>query len=158
MPERRTVAVVVTAAAEQYFATMRKVGTSAATRGRRLSRRSRSRRSASTSSGVRRGASGVFTVAFVAMVKASADFEQRMSQVQALSKATPGRWEAAGAAFTAGKAFGLSATQVADAQIELTKAGVSVKDIIGGALPGALALAAAGRSMSRRRRRSRRTR
>lgn len=87
----------------------------------------------------------VFTGAFVAMVKASADFEQRMSQVQALSRATAGQMDKLrAAAFTAGTAFGLSATQVADAQIELTKAGVSVRDIIGGALPGALALAAAG--------------
>ena len=83
--------------------------------------------------------------AFAIAVKKSADFEQRMSQVQAISKATGAQMQALRAdAFSAGKAFGLSATQVADAEIELVKAGVSVKDIVGGALPGALALAAAG--------------
>jgi TP901 family phage tail tape measure protein len=48
------------------------------------------------------------------------------------------------AALTAGEAFGYSATQVADAEIELTKAGIGIKEQMGGALPGALALAAAG--------------
>lgn len=90
-------------------------------------------------------ASGVFTAATVAMIKASADFESKLSQISALG----GEYERnigrlSKTAFTAGKAFGLSATQVADAQIELAKAGVSAKDILGGALPGALALASAG--------------
>jgi TP901 family phage tail tape measure protein len=48
------------------------------------------------------------------------------------------------AALTAGSKIGFSAVEVADAEIELVKAGASVKDMMGGALVGALTLAAAG--------------
>jgi hypothetical protein len=48
------------------------------------------------------------------------------------------------AALTAGQAFGYTADQVAAAEAEEVKAGISVRDMLGGALPGALTLAAAG--------------
>jgi TP901 family phage tail tape measure protein len=48
------------------------------------------------------------------------------------------------AALETGHAFGLTAIQVAQAEEELAKAGVSVAEILGGALSGSLALAAAG--------------
>lgn len=78
-------------------------------------------------------------------VKAYADFDAKMSQVQSLSHASAGDMETlTQAALTAGGKIGFSATEVADAEIELVKAGASVTDMMGGALVGALSLAAAG--------------
>lgn len=78
-------------------------------------------------------------------VKSFADFDAKMSQVKALSHATADEMELlATAALHMGQAIGVSATQVADAEVELVKAGVSVKDILAGALAGSLQLAAAG--------------
>jgi TP901 family phage tail tape measure protein len=146
MAQQRTVSVKVSLLAQDYFTGLKKMQDETRKTGSSAEVSFNKQKAAFSELGrASLIASGVFTAAFVAMVKASADFEQRMSQVQALSKATSSQMDKLrSSAFTAGKAFGLSATQVADAQIELTKAGVSVKDIIGGALPGALALAAAG--------------
>lgn len=78
-------------------------------------------------------------------VKAYAEFDAKMSQVRSLSHASGDDMAKLGqAAMTAGTAFGFSAAQSADAEIELVKAGVAVKDILGGALTGSLQLAAAG--------------
>ncbi|WP_423184306.1 phage tail tape measure protein [Arthrobacter sp. NyZ413] len=78
-------------------------------------------------------------------VAAYSEFSSRMAQVQSLSHASAAEMSVlADQALTLGTNFGLSANDVADAEIELVKAGVSVKDMLGGALPGALALAAAG--------------
>ena len=74
-------------------------------------------------------------------VKAFADFDQKMSQVQALSHATSAEMDGLShAALTMGQSIGFSAGQVADAETELVKAGVSVQDILGGGLSGALSL------------------
>lgn len=89
------------------------------------------------------GAAAVGGVALA--VKAYADFDAKMSQVQSLSHASAGDMETlTQAALTAGGKIGFSAVEVADAEIELVKAGASVKDMMGGALVGALTLAAAG--------------
>jgi TP901 family phage tail tape measure protein len=78
-------------------------------------------------------------------VKAYSEFSGRMAQVASLSHASAAEMDIlTTSALTMGTAFGLSANDVADAEIELVKAGVSVKEMMGGALPGALALAAAG--------------
>jgi TP901 family phage tail tape measure protein len=78
-------------------------------------------------------------------VKTFADFDAQMSQVQALSHATTSDMgKLRDAALSMGQGIGFSATQVADAETELVKAGVGVKDMLGGALVGALNLAAAG--------------
>jgi len=89
---------------------------------------------------------GAAAAAAVALtVKSFADFDAQMSQVQSLSHATATEMDTLrNAALTMGQGIGFSATQVADAETELVKAGVSVKDIMGGALKGALDLAAAG--------------
>lgn len=89
---------------------------------------------------------GVVAVAAVAgAVKQYADFSSRMAQVQSLSHASAGDMTAlTNAALSMGTAYGMSANQVADAQIELVKAGASTKDMLDGALKGALSLAAAG--------------
>lgn len=78
-------------------------------------------------------------------VHAYSEFSGRMAQVKSLSHASAAEMDVLTAsALSMGTAFGLSANDVADAEIELVKAGVSVKEMMGGALPGALALAAAG--------------
>jgi TP901 family phage tail tape measure protein len=78
-------------------------------------------------------------------VKSFADFDAQMSQVQSLSHATASEMDRLrNAALTMGQSIGFSATEVAEAETELVKAGVSVKDIMGGALKGSLDLAAAG--------------
>lgn len=96
--------------------------------------------------GVGMGAFGTAaTAAFAMAVHAQADFGNRMAQVQSL---THGNAQQMGAmreaALTMGAAYGQSANDVADAQIELTKAGQSLEDQLGGGLKGALALAASG--------------
>lgn len=89
---------------------------------------------------------GVAAAAAVAIVvKSFADFDAQMSQVKSLSHATASEMDQLrNAALTMGQGIGFSATQVADAETELVKAGISVKDILGGGLKGALDLAAAG--------------
>jgi TP901 family phage tail tape measure protein len=78
-------------------------------------------------------------------VKAYADFDEKMSSVKSLSHATAEEQrELKKAALETGTAIGFSATQAAEAEIELVKAGTSAADITGGALSGALKLAAAG--------------
>ncbi len=78
-------------------------------------------------------------------IKASLDFERSLSTVGAVSDATAGQLtRLREAAIQAGAATVFSAKDAADAEAELAKAGLSVKEILGGALTGALNLAAAG--------------
>lgn len=92
------------------------------------------------------------TIAGVAMVagfgfavKAAADFDKAMSKVAAVSGATGVQLDALRkSAMEAGRDTKFSATQAANATAELTKAGIATADILGGALKGSLALAAAG--------------
>lgn len=87
----------------------------------------------------------VITAGFVMAGKAAAGFDAKMALVRTLARATPPEMEQLrDAALHVGQAYGYSANQVADAEAELVKAGISVKDILGGALRGALTLAAAG--------------
>ncbi|MFC5802810.1 phage tail tape measure protein [Streptomyces formicae] len=82
--------------------------------------------------------------AFGFAVAAAAKFEKAMSNVKAVSQASAGEMATLrAAALEAGRTTAFSAVQAADAQHELAKAGVSVADIAGGALKGALNLAAA---------------
>ncbi|MDR6613597.1 phage tail tape measure protein [Leifsonia sp. 1010] len=91
-------------------------------------------------------AMGAVAAAGVAIaIKKFADWDAQMSQVQTLSHATADDMDKLRAAsLSMGQAIGFSATEVADAETELVKAGISVKDMLGGALKGALDLAAAG--------------
>lgn len=73
------------------------------------------------------------------------EFDQAMSQTSAAVMATADEQRALGdAALQAGADTAYSATEAANAEEELAKAGLSVADIVGGSLNGALALAAAG--------------
>jgi TP901 family phage tail tape measure protein len=92
-------------------------------------------------------AGGLVVAGFAAAAKAAADFDARMALVRTLAKASPADMaRLRSAALTVGQAYGYSADQVADAQAELVKAGISVNDILGGALVGSLTLASAGQT------------
>jgi len=78
-------------------------------------------------------------------VKMSMDFEKSMSAVSAATHANAGELnKLRAAAIQAGKDTQFSATAAADGITELSKAGVSTANILGGGLKGALDLAAAG--------------
>lgn len=73
------------------------------------------------------------------------EFDRKLAGIRALGGEYAANIDAIGeAAKTAGINFGLSAGESLDAVEALAKAGVSTADILGGALPGALTLAAAG--------------
>lgn len=79
--------------------------------------------------------------------KAAADFSAEMALVKTLSHANQSEMRRlSDQALHMGQSWGYSATQVASGQEELIKAGVSLKDILGGGLKGTLALAAAGQT------------
>ncbi len=83
--------------------------------------------------------------AFAAVEVAAAKFEQQMSKVEAVTTTSAeGMHRLEQAALDAGKATQYSATEAAQAEEELAKAGISVNDILTGGLTGSLALAAAG--------------
>lgn len=76
---------------------------------------------------------------------AAARFEKAMSEVRAVTGGSAGDMKALSkAALDAGQATVYSATQAANAEAELARAGISTADIIGGALKGSLDLAASG--------------
>jgi TP901 family phage tail tape measure protein len=78
-------------------------------------------------------------------VASFADFDQSMSYVQASTLETATNMDLLrNSALEAGSATVFSATESANAIDELAKAGISTSDIVGGALTGALDLAAAG--------------
>lgn len=89
---------------------------------------------------------GAAVVAGVGLaVKAYADFDKQMSSVDAATHETAGNMDLLRqAAVDAGADTAFSAVEAAKGIEEMAKAGVSTKDILGGGLSGALALAAAG--------------
>jgi TP901 family phage tail tape measure protein len=90
-------------------------------------------------------AGGVMLAGFGMAAKATMGFEQELSNLQAASGATSAEMGLLRQqALDAGAATAFSASEAAEAQSELAKAGVSTADILSGGLEGALALAAAG--------------
>jgi TP901 family phage tail tape measure protein len=88
-------------------------------------------------------AAGVLTVGMI--LKSAADFDQAMSHVQAATHESADNMDLLReAAIDAGARTVFSATEAANGIENLAKAGVSTADILGGALDGALNLAAAG--------------
>lgn len=78
-------------------------------------------------------------------IKSYMEFDKAMSEVQAATHASAGDMEQLrAAAIKAGADTSYSAREAADAITELSKAGVSTRDILSGGLDGALTLAAAG--------------
>lgn len=87
----------------------------------------------------------VMVGAFALAEKATTDFDTSLSGVKAVANAAAAQMDQLrGAALQAGKDTAFTATQAADAEGELVKAGVSVQDVLNGGLKGALSLAAAG--------------
>lgn len=83
--------------------------------------------------------------AFGGIAAVTARFDKQMSEVGAVTNATAAEMEQLrAAALDAGAATAFSATEAAQAQAELAKAGLDTSQILGGALSGALDLAAAG--------------
>lgn len=81
----------------------------------------------------------------VVAARAYMEFEAAMSKVGAVADANASQMkQLSDAAITAGQDTVFSASQAAEAEAELAKAGVSVTDILEGGLSGALNLAAAG--------------
>lgn len=82
---------------------------------------------------------------FAVAAASAAKFDKALSNVRAVtgaSSAEMGKLRAA--ALEAGKTTSFTATEAANAEAELARAGVKVADITGGALKGTLALAASG--------------
>lgn len=84
----------------------------------------------------------------VMAVKSATSFEAQMSQVKAVTGATQAQMDAmsksALAVSASARGFGYTAKDVATAQTELGKAGLSVAQIMGGGMTAALTLAKAG--------------
>jgi TP901 family phage tail tape measure protein len=109
----------------------------------KLSRTNKEKFSNLTTAGIAVG--GALTASFGFAVKSAMDFDKQMSEVGAVSGATGKQLDQLRtAAINAGQATVFSASDAADAEAELAKAGVSTSDILGGALTGTLSLAAAG--------------
>lgn len=114
-----------------------------------ISQYTRSIRTAASNTNILAGAgaaaSAVLVAGFIAAVSAAAKFDKALSNVRAVSGASSKEMTALrNAALDAGKATSFTASQAADAEAELARAGVSVANITGGALKGSLALAASG--------------
>jgi TP901 family phage tail tape measure protein len=142
----RAVEVILRANVAQYKAAMLSAGASTEAAMGQASRAA-SRHQAvwrATSAVMKVGALGIVGGLAVA-TKASADFEARMANVKTLAKASSAEMIALrSAAMHAGTGYGYTANQVAEAEAEMVKAGVSLRDMMGGGLKGTLALAAAG--------------
>lgn len=83
--------------------------------------------------------------AFGMTVRSGMEFESAMSRVAATGQDARANLDGLSkAAREVGVDFGIGATEAASGAEELLKAGVSAADVLGGALSGALALAAAG--------------
>ncbi|MEU8528514.1 phage tail tape measure protein [Streptomyces sp. NPDC048629] len=148
----RTVAVVLTASVGAFRTSMRtaartatttaaSIRTSMTAAGRTMTRMGEQQKNSLKA--VQTG-SLALVAAFGFAVAASAKFEKAMSNVQAVTRASAGEMATLrAAALHAGRTTSFSAVQAADAMHELAKAGVSTADIAGGALTGALNLAAA---------------
>jgi TP901 family phage tail tape measure protein len=82
---------------------------------------------------------------FAVAAASAAKFDKSLSNVRAVTGASTAQMaKLRAAALEAGKTTSYTATEAADAEAELARAGVSVADITGGALKGSLALAASG--------------
>lgn len=134
------------AAASTAAAAASRGATAAATgHGTALQRLTRAASRSETSLKAARITSVGLVAAFALAAAAAARFEKAMSNVKAVSGATGREFEQLRqAALDAGSATQYSATEAADAEAELARAGIKTADIVGGALTGALSLAAAG--------------
>lgn len=91
------------------------------------------------------GIGALMVAGFALAINAAAQFDKQMSATGAAAGATGKQMDSLRAqAIQMGADTKFSAIEAAQGQEELVKAGVSVQDVLGGGLQGALALAAAG--------------
>lgn len=142
----RVVKVTLTATAKQYIDEFKKVQQQTKKTTDDAKANLQSQKEAMDRVGTAAVTMGTLAAAGLAyIIKTTADFDQQMSQVQSLSHATAAEMtQLRDAALEAGQGIGFTASEVADAETELVKAGVSVRDQLGGGLVGTLNLAAAG--------------
>lgn len=140
MAENKNIVIRLMADTASYEAAMTRAGSTAKTVASGME--NTGRKSALIASGMT--AAGLAVAAFgVAAVKMAADFDQKMSTVQANTGATSAQMDQLrAAAIEAGASTVYSASDSADAINDLGKAGMSVTDILNGGLTGALNLAA----------------
>lgn len=140
MAENKNIVIRLMADTASYEAAMTRAGSTAKTVASGME--NTGRKSALIASGMT--AAGLAVAAFgVAAVKMAADFDQKMSTVQANTGATSAQMDQLrAAAIEAGASTVYSASDSADAINDLGKAGMSVTDILNGGLSGALNLAA----------------
>lgn len=140
MAENKNIVIRLMADTASYEAAMTRAGSTARTVASGME--NTGRKSALIASGMT--AAGLAVAAFgVAAVKMAADFDQKMSTVQANTGATSAQMDQLrAAAIEAGASTVYSASESADAINDLGKAGMSVTDILTGGLTGALNLAA----------------
>jgi TP901 family phage tail tape measure protein len=140
----RTVGVKLTADVSDYMSNMKRAGAATKDFAGNLDKSAKGGHldKVATSAGV----AGIALAGMAGYaIKAAADFDKAMSGVQAATHASSKDISALRqAALQAGKDTQYSATQAAQGITELSKAGVSTADVLGGGLKGALNLAAAG--------------
>lgn len=145
----RETKVVLTAQVSGYLSGMEQASSSTkktASEAAKLEAQLQKQHAAMTTLGTGLLAFGAVAAAGVAIAVAKyTEFDKQMSAVQAATHETADNMNLLrDAAIDAGASTAFSATEAAQAIEELSKAGVSTKDILGGGLAGALDLAAAG--------------
>lgn len=142
----RTVRVTLTAEVNRYIAGMQAARASTADFGRSAAMTARTH-SGNWQTMTRASAvgTGILAIGLGAAIKSNMEFETSMSAVSAAADANGQQLNLLReVALQAGKDTKFSATEAAQGEEELAKAGLKVADIAGGALTGALNLAAAG--------------
>lgn len=140
----RTVGVSLKAEIAGYTASLKQAGRATRDFAGELDKAARAGSLDAVADQAARVGTGMVALAGITVVSA-ARFDKAMSGVEAATHASAQQMELLReAAIQAGKDTSYSATEAAGAITELSKAGVSAADILGGGLDGALALAAAG--------------
>jgi TP901 family phage tail tape measure protein len=138
----RTVSVKLSAEVSGYVAGLKQAGDATKSLGDETKKAKKSTDELANTS-LRAGA--VLAAGFALVAQRAAAFDKAMDGVHAATQAGAVDMKLlSDAALQAGKTTAYSAGAAADAEGELAKAGVSVRDILGGGLAGALNLAAAG--------------
>jgi TP901 family phage tail tape measure protein len=142
----RTVAVRLRLLNAEFMAATRAAGASVKHLGKEMDGAARQGKKGMSEISTGVGIAGVALLGMAGYaVKAAVAFEKQMSAVSAATGATGKDLDALKrSALEMGAATKFSATEAAQGQEALAKAGVSTKDILGGALKGALDLAASG--------------
>ncbi|MEV7762250.1 phage tail tape measure protein [Curtobacterium flaccumfaciens] len=139
----RVVQVTIRAAIDNYVKGMEKVRKATADTAKESDKLEKVGQAAERVGGSLLTMGAAATGSVLIVTKMAADFDAQMSKVQAATNATASEMDKfRNQALTAGAAFGYTATQVTEAQVELGKAGLATRDILGGGLTGVLALAA----------------